>query len=73
MNVMYDMIKLVIVVPVPNETVATLTEHIMQHVLLKFGICHLVILDDGSLFKGFVTAICKALNINYDILTKRNH
>ena len=73
MNIMYDMTQLVIVIPVLNETVATLTEHIMQHVLLKFGICHLVILDDGSLLKVFFTAMFKALNINYDILAKRNH
>ena len=45
----------------------------MQHVLLKFGICHLVILDDGSPFKGVFSAMCKALHINYEILAKRNH
>ena len=31
------------------------------------------ILDDGSTFKGVFTVMCKALNINYDILTKWNH
>ena len=45
----------------------------MQHILLKFGIFHLVILDNGSPFKGFFSTICKALNITYDILAKRNH
>ena len=73
MNVMCGMTQFVIAVPVPNETAATLTEHFIQHVLLKFGICHLVILDDGNPFKGVFAAICKALNINYDILAKRNH
>ena len=70
MNVMCGMTQFVIAVPVPNETVATLTEHFMQHVLLKFEICHFFILDDGSPFKGVFTAMCKALKINYDILTK---
>ena len=45
----------------------------MQHVLLKFGICHIVILDDGIPFKGVFSAMCKALRINYDILAKKNH
>ena len=45
----------------------------MQHGLLKFGICHLVILDDGSPFKGVFSAMRKALRINYEILAKRNH
>ena len=42
-------------------------------VRVKFGVCHLVILDDGSPFKGVFSAICKALRINYEILAKRNH
>ena len=51
-NVMCNMAQFVVVVPVPNEVASTLAESFMQHVLLKFGICHLVILDDGSPFKG---------------------
>ena len=71
MNVMCDMTQFFIVVPVPDETAATLAEHFIQHVLLKFCICHLVIVDDGNHFKGVFTAMCKALHINYDILAKR--
>ena len=58
---------------VPNEVASTLDEHFMQHVLLKFGISHIVILDDGSPFKGVFSAMCKALRINYETLAKRNH
>ena len=39
----------------------------MQHILLKFESWHLIILDDGSPFKGVFTTVCKALNIKYDI------
>ena len=67
------MTQFIIAVLVPNETASTLAENFVQHVLLKFGIRHLVILDDGSFFKGVFSTICKALNINYDILAKRNH
>ena len=73
MNVMCGMTQFVIAILVPNERGATLTEHFMQHVLLKFGIYHLVILDDGNPFKSIFTAMCKYLNIDYDILAKRNH
>ena len=59
--------------PVPDEVASTLAEHFIQHVLLKFGICHLVILDDGIPFKGVCSTMCKALRINYEILAKRNH
>ena len=45
----------------------------MQHVLLNFGMCHLVVLDDGNPFKGVCLAMCKVLRINYEILAKRNH
>ena len=73
MNVMCDMTQFVVVVPVLNEVASTLSEHFMQHVLLKFGICYLFFLDDGSPFKGVFLAMCKALHINYEILAKRNH
>ena len=71
MNIMCDMTRFIIVIPVPNKTAATLAEHFIQHVLLIFDICLLVILDDGSPFKGFFTAMYKDLYINYDILAKR--
>ena len=35
--------------------------------------CHLVILDDGILFKGAFIAMCEALHSNYDIFAKLNH
>ena len=55
-NVMYDMTQFVIVIPVPNKIVTTLTEHIMQHVHFKFSICHLIILD-GSIAHSKVSLL----------------
>ena len=46
MNTMCDMIQFVVVVPVLDETSATLASYFMQHVFLKFGICHLIVIDD---------------------------
>ena len=72
MNTMYDIIQFVLVVPVPDETSATLASHSMQHVLLKFGMCRLVVIDDGTPFKGTFVAMCQALNLNYEVLVKHN-
>ena len=51
---MYDMSQFVVVVPVPDESSAILASYFMQHVLMKFGLCHLVVLDDGTPFKEAV-------------------
>ena len=59
MNAMCDMSQFVIVVPVSDE--------------VKFGLYHLVVLDDGALFKGSFVVMCKVLDLNYDILAKCNH
>ena len=73
MNAMCDMSQFVVVEPVTNESSATLTENDFQHVLMKFGLCHLVVIDNGTQFKGTFVAMCMDLDLNYDILAKRNH
>ena len=45
----------------------------MQNILLKFGMCHLVALDDFTTFKAVFIAVCEALNLNHDFLVKLNH
>ena len=60
-NIMCDMTQFVVVVPVPDETSATLAQYSMQHVLLKLGICHLLILVGGNPFKGVFTPMCNLL------------
>ena len=40
---------------------------------MKFGLCYLVVLDDGNPFKGAFVAMCKSLKSNYDVLAKHNH
>ena len=73
MNAMCDLSQFVVVVPVPDESSATLADHFFQHVLLKFGLYHLVVLDDGNPFKGAFVAMCQSFKINNDILDKRIH
>ena len=72
-NAMCDMSQFVVVVPVTNESSAILAENFFQHVLMKFGLCHLVVINDGTPFKNAFVAMCTALDLNYEILAKRNH
>ena len=73
MNAMCDMSQFVVVVSLTNESSATLAENFFQHVLIKFDVCHLVVIDDGTQFKGAFVVMCTALDLNYDIFAKRNH
>ena len=71
MNVMCNMSQFVVVVPVLDESSATLASYSMQHVLSKFSLCHLVVLDKGTSFKGAFIDMRESLYLNHDVLTKR--
>ena len=58
LNAMCDTSQFVVVVLVRDETSTTLADNSMQQVLMKFGLCHLVVLDDGSPCKGSFIAMC---------------
>ena len=73
MHTIYDMNQFIVIVPVPDKTSATLASHFMQHVLLKFGMLYLVVIDDGTPYKGAFVTMYQSLNLNYDVLAKRNH
>ena len=45
----------------------------MLHFLLKFSLCHLVVLDDGIPFKGPFIAMYEVLHLNHDVLAERNY
>ena len=65
--------QFLVVVPVPDESSATLASYSMQYFLLKFSLCNLVVLDDGTPFKRSFIAMCEALHLNHDVFAKRNH
>ena len=73
MNTMCDMVQFVVIVYMLDETSTTLASHFIQHILMEFEMCHLIVLDDCTPFKGTFVAMCQTLNLNYDILAKRNH
>ena len=49
MNAICDMSQFVVVVPVPDESSAILASYFLQHVLIKFGLCYFVVLDELKL------------------------
>ena len=49
---MCDLTKCVVVVPVPGATSTLIAKYFMQYVLLKFGLCLLVAIDDDTQFKA---------------------
>ena len=73
MNAICNISQFLVSVSVSDESSSILAEYFSQHFLMKFGVCHLVILDDGGPFKGIFISICKILNLYYDIIAKRNH
>ena len=73
MNVMCDMNQFVKVFPALDDISDTLANYCIQHVLIKFGRYHLVVLDDGTPFKGDFIAMCPAFKLNCDIIAKGNY
>ena len=55
MKITCDMNQFLVVIPVPDESSATLASYSVQHFLLKFDLCNLVVLDDGT--RSFI-AMC---------------
>lgn len=45
----------------------------MEHVLLKFGLCLMVVIDDGNEFRGIFESMCNTLRIKFHIVVERNH
>ena len=70
---MCNMSQFVVVFPIPDEISVTLSSYFMQHMLVKFGLYHLVVIDNNTHLKGSFIAMCQTLNLNSDILAKRNY
>ena len=73
MNVMCDLTGFVIVNATNDITAQDLARLFVQEVLLKVGFCGLVVVDDGSTFKGHFQAVCKLLSIEIHVAARGNH
>ena len=45
----------------------------MEHILLKFGLCTIVVYDTINGFRSTLGKICKALKIKFHVIVKRYH
>ena len=72
MNVMCDMSQFIIVVPVTEEYSATLAETFSSGAY-EIWFLSLNVINDSTPFKGAYVGMYKALDLNYDVLAKRNH
>ena len=70
---MCDMYQWVICVAITETDASYLARMFMEYVLLKFGICVMVVCNDGNKFRGTFEKMCNKLNIKFHIVAKRNH
>ena len=73
MNTMCDKSQFVVIVLVTKKIYAVFAENVFQHVLMKFDLCHIVVVDDGNPFICDFVAMSKTVDLNFDIIFKRNH
>ena len=73
MNAVCDLTQFVVSVPTFDTTASTLSQLFMEHVLLSYGICAVVVVDDGSTFKGIFKEMIELLKITLWTLSRGNH
>ena len=73
LNYMCDMTQFVVVVGMSHVNSAELARAFMENVLLKFGLCAVVVVDDDTKFMALSEGMCKSLNIQLHRAAKRNH
>ena len=61
MNVMCDMSGFVVVAPVTKAYFATLADIFFYTVLMKFGLCRLIVIDGSTPFKDDFLSYAKLL------------
>eukprot|EP00978_Attheya_sp_CCMP212_P008208 scaffold19187_cov69-Attheya_sp.AAC.2 len=73
MKCMCDMTQFVVVVPVQQTTTAYLARMFMEHVLMKFGVCAIVVVDEGSTFNPAFVDMCACLKLRCHVCARGNH
>ena len=73
MNSMCDITQFLISSLYTSIDSTSLAKKIISDVILTFGVCRIVVIDDGSSFKNIFIAMCFALKIHYWCLLEVNH
>ena len=71
-NCMCDLTQCVISCPVSNVQPHTIAKTFMEQVVLTFGICGILVVDDGRKLKSAVTSVAEALRIDTWTLSRGN-
>ena len=70
---MCDMTLFFVSIALVYVTVLDLSKVFIDNILLKFGICILLVVGNGSTFIGIFIHMAKALNIRLCKASKRSH
>jgi hypothetical protein len=73
LNAMCNLTGFVLVPATSNITAHNLARRFAQDVLLKIGFCGVVVVDDGSTFKGLFKTVCLMLGLSFHVAAKDNH
>lgn len=73
LNAMCDMCQWVVSVAITSTEASYLACMFMEHVLLKFGLCLMIVIDDDNEFRGIFESMCNTLRIKFHIIATRNH
>ena len=50
-----------------------IVQHFMQHMIIKFSLCHIVVIGDDNQFKSVFNNMYDCLTINYEVVAKYIH
>ena len=50
-----------------------LQDFFVSEVIMTFGMCSMVVIDDGSIFKNAFIEMCKKVKLNYWCVLRENH
>ena len=73
MNSMNDMTQFVVSSETTKIEAASLAKIFVKDVIMNFGMCSVVVIDDGSTFKNAFMDMCKKLRLHYWCLSRGNH
>ena len=70
---MCDISQFIVSSPITDITAAHLGQFLMADVIFAFGMCSVVVIDDGISFTGVFILMCTKLGITYWCLSQGNH
>ncbi len=73
LNAMCDLTQFVVSIPTTDISAAQLSQLFTEQVLLTFGMCAVIVVDDGSTFKSEFESMCNILKLHLWPLARGNH